>query len=68
AHGAASPDPDERLAAACCDGDGADCDACVAARGKTGGIPVKSTDRDLDSRFPCPSSPLPPPPLSARRK
>ena len=35
---------------------------------KTGRIPVKSTDRDLDSRFPCPSSPLPPPPLSARRK
>ncbi|EAY65344.1 Helix-turn-helix protein [Burkholderia cenocepacia PC184] len=68
AHGAASPDPDERLAAACCDGDGADCDACVAARGKTGRIPVKSTDRDLDSRFPCPSSPLPLPPLSARRK
>ncbi|MDN7427658.1 helix-turn-helix domain-containing protein [Burkholderia sp. AU45388] len=68
AHGAASSNPDDGAAAACCDGDGANCDACAAAREKTGRIPVESSCRDLDSRFPCPSSPLPPPPLSARRK
>lgn len=68
AHDAASPDPDDGPAAACCDGEGAACDACATARGKTGRIPVESSCRDLDSRFPCPSSPLPPPPLSARRK
>ncbi|AZQ54489.1 helix-turn-helix domain-containing protein [Burkholderia cenocepacia] len=68
ARGAAPPDPDDGRAAACCDGDGANCDACAAAREKTGRIPVESLCRDLDSRFPCLSSPLPPPPLSARRK
>ncbi|WP_321857620.1 helix-turn-helix domain-containing protein [Burkholderia cenocepacia] len=68
ARGAASADPDDRRAGACCDGDGANCDACAAAREKTGRIPVESSCRDLDSRFPCLSSPLPPPPLSARRK
>ncbi|KVH55852.1 AraC family transcriptional regulator [Burkholderia sp. MSMB1072] len=68
AHGTASPGSDDGAAAACCDGDGPGCDACAAERGKTGRIPVESSCRDLDSRFPCPSSPLPPPPLSARRK
>ncbi len=68
AHGTASRDPDDGHAAACCDGDDADCDACVDAHEKTGRIPVESSCRDLDSRFPCPSFPLPPPPLSARRK
>ncbi|AOR72009.1 AraC family transcriptional regulator [Burkholderia stabilis] len=67
-HGAASPEADEGAAAVLCDSDGMSCDACVAAREKTGRIPVKSSCRDLDPRFPCPSSPLPPPPLSVRRK
>ncbi len=40
----------------------------AAAPEQTARIPVESTCRDFDSRFPCPSSPLPPPPLSARRK
>ncbi|MGS0891801.1 helix-turn-helix domain-containing protein [Burkholderia stagnalis] len=43
-------------------------DAPAAVRDKTGRIPVKSSCRDLDPRFPCPSFPLPPPPPSARRK
>ncbi|WP_186248744.1 MULTISPECIES: helix-turn-helix domain-containing protein [unclassified Burkholderia] len=51
-----------------CDDAGGPCAACTAAREKTGRIPVESSCRDLDPRFPCPSSPLPPPPLSARRK
>lgn len=67
-HGTMRPDADDGPAPAFCDGDGASCDACIDAHEKTGRIPVKSSCRDLDSRFPCPSSPLPPPPLSARRK
>ncbi|MCA7948959.1 helix-turn-helix domain-containing protein [Burkholderia seminalis] len=66
--GTVSPDADEGAGAAYRASDGASCDACIDAREKTGRIPVKSACRDLDSRFPCPSSPLPPPPLSARRK
>ena len=51
-----------------CDGAGGQCAPCAAAREKTGRIPVESSCRDFDSRFPCPSSPPLPPPLSARRK
>ncbi|RXV69279.1 helix-turn-helix domain-containing protein [Burkholderia stabilis] len=68
AHGTALHDADEGPAAAFCAGDETRCAACAAAREKTGRIPVKSSCRDLDPLFTCPSSPLPPLPLSARRK
>ncbi|WP_321786050.1 helix-turn-helix domain-containing protein [Burkholderia pyrrocinia] len=67
-HGTASPDAGDEPAAVFGDGDEADCDACADAQEKTGRIPVESSCRDLDPRFPCPSSPLPLLPLSARRK
>ncbi|UXU90437.1 helix-turn-helix domain-containing protein [Burkholderia sp. S-53] len=67
-HGTASIDADDGPAAAFCEDDGGGYGTCADAREKTGRIPVESSCRDLDSRFPCHSSPLPPPPLSARRK
>ncbi|HDR9779356.1 TPA: helix-turn-helix domain-containing protein, partial [Burkholderia cepacia ATCC 25416] len=61
-----APTPDAHGEA--CDGAGEPCAACAAAREKKGRIPVESSCRDIDPRFPCPSSPPLPPPLSARRK
>jgi len=66
--GAGSPDANDGSAAALGDGGGASCAAYAGVQEKTGRIPVESSCRDLDSRFTCPSSPLPPLPLSARRK
>ncbi|KEZ03161.1 AraC family transcriptional regulator [Burkholderia sp. MSh2] len=61
-------DDGEGHASACGHDAGAGCAACATVREAIGRIPVESTSRDLDSRFSCHSSLLPPLPLSARRK
>ncbi|WP_322022545.1 helix-turn-helix domain-containing protein [Burkholderia sp. BCC1977] len=71
-NGAGAPDPQAelqpapRLAKA--DGERASRSVRADAREKAGRMTVKSPCRDHDPRFPCPCSPLPPQPPSARRK